>query len=251
LQEAQLRAELGIELQPLHDVRARQLAGAEVLMAWNYPGHGILRTAEQLRQAGDSAAHAGALGAWALAQACEQYANWRDLELRTLPLLVNLSALPLSGRGAAQALRSVLARWRVPPDQLIGMVNAADLEALLLDESSWLRVLRDLGLRLGVNDVDPSRVDLLRHADVDVVRLTPRTIAGLPGSQDAVSQTEAIVQTAQRLGARVFASGVERTEQREALLALGCHIQQGRLLGAPQNPREFARMLVRADSGVF
>jgi diguanylate cyclase (GGDEF)-like protein len=251
LHAAQIRGELGIELQPLHDVRARRLIGAEVLMAWRHPERGLLRTQEQLRQADGNATQAGALGAWVLEQACEQQATWRDLELHALPLLVNLSALPLSGRSAAQALRGVLARWRVPPEQLIAMVNASELEVLQRDAGSWLRILRDLGLRIGVNDVDAARLDLLRHADVDVVRLTPRTIAGLPGSRDAVDQTEAIVQTAQRLGARVFASGVERTEQREALLALGCHVQQGRLLGGPQDPRAFARMLVRSEAGAF
>lgn len=251
LREAQLRGELGLELQPLHDVRARCIIGAEVLMAWQHPDHGLLRTAEQLRQAGGDAALAGALGFWILEQACEQQANWRNLELHALPLLINLSALPLADRRAAQALRGVLARHRVPPEQLIVMVNATELETLLLNADSWLPILRDLGLRVGVNDADAARMDLLRHADIDVVRLTPRTLAGLPESRDAADQTQAIIQAAQRLGARIFASGVERAGQREALLALGCHIQQGRLLGGPQDPRLFARTLVRSDSGVF
>jgi diguanylate cyclase (GGDEF)-like protein/PAS domain S-box-containing protein len=251
LSEAQARGELAVELQPLGDARARLVIGAEVLLAWRYPAHGLLRTAEQLRQAGGNPALAAALGSWVLEQACEQQANWRNLELHALPLLVNLSALPLANRRAAQSLRGVLARLRVPPEQLIVMINAAELESMLLDTDSWLPVLRDLGLRLGINDVDPGRMDLLRHADVDVVRLTPRTIAGLPGSRDAADQTATIIQAAQRLGARVFASGVERAEQREALLALGCHVQQGRLQGEPLPPQEFARMLVRSEAGVF
>ena len=251
LREAQARGELGIELQPLNDVRARLVIGAEVLLAWRYPGHGLLRTADQLRQASHNSEMADALGLWVLEQACEQQANWRNLELHTLPLLVNLSTLPLAGRSDAQALRGLLARYRVPPQHLIFMVNASELESLLLDHDSVLPVLRDLGLRIGMNDIDTGRMDLLRRADVDVVRLTPRTIAGLPSSRDAADQTAAIIQAGQRIGARIFASGVERAEQREALLALGCHYQQGRLLGEPVKAHEFALKLIHAEAGAF
>jgi diguanylate cyclase (GGDEF)-like protein/PAS domain S-box-containing protein len=251
LREAQERGELAIQLQPLMDVRARLVVGAEVLMAWRYPGHSLLRTAEQIEQAGADPALSAALAPWVLERACEQQANWRNLELQTLPLLVNLTALPLAGRHTVQGIRSLLAHYRVPPEQLIVMVHAGRLEALLLDVDSWLPVLRDLGLRLGVHDVDPARTDLLRRADVDVVRLTPRSIAGLPASREASEQSLAIIQAGQRVGARIFASGVERAEQREALLALGCHIQQGRLLGEPLSPQEFARSLLRSEIGAI
>jgi diguanylate cyclase (GGDEF)-like protein/PAS domain S-box-containing protein len=251
LREAQARGELGIQLQALIDVRARLVVGAEVLMAWRYPGHSLLRTAEQFTQAGGDPAQAGALALWALEQACEQQANWRNLELHALPLLVNLSALPLPGRQAAQAVRGLLARYRVPPEQLIVMAHAGALESLLVDADSWLPVLRDLGLRFGVHDVDAGRIDLLRRADVDVVRLTPRSIAGLPASREASEHSAAIIQAGQRVGARIYASGVERAEQREALLALGCPVQQGRLFGEPQTPQEFARSLVRAEAGAL
>jgi diguanylate cyclase (GGDEF)-like protein/PAS domain S-box-containing protein len=251
LRAAQDRGELAIQLQPLMDVRARLMVGAEVLMAWRYPGHSLLRTVEQLEQAGADPALSAALAPWVLERACEQQANWRNLELQSLPLLVNLTALPVAGRPTVQGIRSLLARYRVPPEQLIVMVHAGRLEALLLEVDSWLPVLRDLGLRLGVQDVDPARADLLRRADVDVVRLTPRSIAGLPASREASEQSMAIIHAGQRVGARIFASGVERAEQREALLALGCSIQQGRLLGEPLAPQEFARSLLRAEIGAI
>jgi diguanylate cyclase (GGDEF)-like protein/PAS domain S-box-containing protein len=251
LHEAQVRGQLGIELQVITDVRSRLVVGAEVLLAWRYPGRGLLRTAEQVQQASGNAALVGALSLWVMERACEQQANWHNLELQGLPLLVNLSALQLLRLQDEQSLRGMLTRYHVSPEHLIVMINASGLEALLLDTDSVLPMLRDLGLRLGVNDVDPARADLLRRADVDVVQLTPNTTAGLPDSNDAATQSAAIVQVGQRVGARIFASGVERAEQREALLALGCTIQQGRLLGEPLEPREFARSLVRAEVGAI
>ncbi|MGH8453937.1 MAG: EAL domain-containing protein, partial [Nevskiales bacterium] len=252
LREAQTRGGLGIELQALTDVRTRQVVGAEVLLAWRYPGRpGLLRTAEQVLQASASDALAAAVSYWALERACDQQASWRDLELPSLPLMMNLSALPLAGRRNEQALHRLLARYRVPPEQLIMMVNMDTLESLLLEPGSELPMLRDLGMRIGVNNVDPARIDLLRRADVDVVQLTPRNIIGLPGSREAADQSAAIVQAGQRVGAQIFASGVERAEQREALLALGCHIQQGRLFGEPLEPREFTRSLMRVEVGTI
>jgi diguanylate cyclase (GGDEF)-like protein/PAS domain S-box-containing protein len=251
LNEAQQQGHLHVELQVVNDIEARQPVGAELLMAWHYPGMGLLRTAEQVLKASKNEELAHRMGLWALERACEQLANWRDLELPSLPLIVNLTALPLAGRQDAQAVRGLLAQYRVAGEQIIVLVDAGELEGLVMKENRWLPVLLDFGLRLGVKEVDPQRSDLLRQSDIDVVQLTPDSIAGLPGSRDATERAEAAIQVAQRVGARVLATGVERAEQREALRALGCRYQQGRLFGEPQTPAALGRSLALSEIGAF
>jgi EAL domain-containing protein (putative c-di-GMP-specific phosphodiesterase class I) len=139
----------------------------------------------------------------------------------------------------------------VPAQHLVLLVNGADLEALLLEPDGWLSLARDMGLRLGVDDVASVRPDLLRRIDPDLVRLARATIAGLPAARQASEQTGAGIIAGQRIGALVLADGVERAEQREALINLGCYLQQGRLLGEPMAPRDFSRLLSRAEVGAF
>ncbi len=251
LSEAQQRGELAVELQLVSDVKSRRVVGAELLLAWEYPNQGLLRTTEQVLKASGNEALAGRMGLWALHQACIQLANWRDLELPGLPLIVNLMALPLAGRRDAQAVRSLLAENRVKPERIIVLVSAAELERLVFQENDWLPVLRDLGLRLGVKELEPVRGDLLRQADIDLVQLTPDSIAGLPGSKEMTERVSLIIEAAQKVGAHVLASGVERAEQCEALKVLGCRYQQGRLLGEPQSPVVLARNLTLAEIGTI
>lgn len=250
LREAQARGQLEIELQALTDVRTRQIVGAEVLLAWRQ-GRAVLRTTEELKQAGISEAFIAALVAWVIERACEHYGNWRDLELPALPLLINATTLQFTDRGMLQKLRGMLAQYRVPAKQLIIMLNSSELESWLLRPDSGFPLARDLGLRIGISDVDLTRLDLLRHADVDVMQLTPRTTAGLPVSDEAVQRTTAIIRAGQRVGAQIFVSGIERAEQREVLLGLGCYLQQGRLLSEVMSPREFSRLLARAEIGAI
>lgn len=251
LSGAQQQGDLSIELQVVNDVVARQAVGAELLMAWHYPGTGLLRTAEQVLKASNNEALAQRMGLWALERACEQLASWRDLELPSLPLIVNLTAMPLAGRQDAQAVRGLLAQYRVSAEQIIVLVSAEELEGLVMKENRWLPVLLDFGLRLGLKDVNPQRADLLRQSDVDVVQLTPGSIAGLPGSREATEQAAAVIQAAQRVGARILATGVERADQREALRVLGCRYQQGRLFGEPLTPGALGRSLALSEIGAF
>lgn len=242
---------LRLEMQAISDVRARRVVGAELLLAWRQPGRGLLRSAAQLRQAGADDALVAGLGSWILEQAFEQAGRWRDLELPALPLFVNLSALSLPAPDAAGVLKDLLRRQPGLAEDIVIMLNAGTLEDLLLGASGGLGFLRDHRLRLGINDVDPSRTDLLRQADVDFVQLTPASIAGLPLSREASTRTAAVIEAGQRVGAHLCASGVETAGQRAALMALGCHLQQGRLFGEPLEPREFARSLLRAEAGVL
>lgn len=250
LKAAQTQGQLEIEFQAITNVRSRQIVGVEVLLSWRQDG-GVLRTAAALKHAGLSDAFIAALSEWVIEGACAHYGNLHNLELPELPLLFNATALPITGRAVLHKLRGVLAKYRVPAKQLIFMINADELEALMLRPDSWIPLARDLGLRIGISDVTIEQLDLLRRADVDVVWLSPSVTAGLLTSEQATQRVKAIIHAGQRVGAQIFSSGIERAEQRETLLELGCYLQQGSLLGEVMRPRKFFRLLARAEVGAI
>jgi EAL domain-containing protein (putative c-di-GMP-specific phosphodiesterase class I) len=55
-------------------------------------------------------------------------------------------------------------------------------------------------------------------------------------SKEARAVVSSVISMGHQLGLRVVAEGVEREQEREALIALGCDEAQGYLLGRPMLP---------------
>lgn len=98
--------------------------------------------------------------------------------------------------------------------------------------------------RVGGPGASPGR-SVLRVAytrEIDVLNaLTSQNLVDIQ-----FSMVEGLVTTtaaSAALGLRLQAVGVESIEQQDALLALGCHRQQGRLFAAPLAPDDFAQLL--------
>ena len=63
---------------------------------------------------------------------------------------------------------------------------------------------------------------------------TKEFVDGLPENKDSVTLVQTIIAMAHNLGKEVLAEGVEREEQRQKLIDLGCDYGQGFLWSRPQ-----------------
>ena len=96
------------------------------------------------------------------------------------------------------------------------------------DALRTMQRLKALGVRLAVDDFGTgySSLAYLKTFPIDTVKIDRSFVAGLPGERFDVALVSAIRKLAQALEIDIVAEGVERTEQRDALHALGvCRIQ--------------------------
>src|SRR5688500_14486189 len=97
------RGELYLVYQPRFDIGTRQVVGAEALLRWRHPRHGVLAP-EAFLPLADDIGLLGPVGAWTLREACWQGRRWLDAGIRPFSVVVNASARQLrSGALAAQA----------------------------------------------------------------------------------------------------------------------------------------------------
>jgi EAL domain-containing protein (putative c-di-GMP-specific phosphodiesterase class I) len=98
-----------------------------------------------------------------------------------------------------------------------------------------LRRLRDVGVRLALDDVGVGSAALTRLEElgVDVAKVHPSFVAAATGSATGARRLAALVELVHAHGVRVVAEGVEDEAQLAAVRACGVDLLQGYHVGAP------------------
>jgi diguanylate cyclase (GGDEF)-like protein len=212
--------ELVAHFQPIVCLATGAVVGAEALARWRHPRHGLLGAASFLR--GVDAELARAMDREILFQACDAAAAGGGVPT----VHVNLAFLD------AATVRDVLEATRLEPARLVLELGEA---ALRVAPAGGLAALRSLGVQIAFGDfgAGPDALAVARSTALDVVKVPRPFVDGTGRAGHERSVLAMVVQVGELLGVRVVVEGIEREDQREALLELGCSYGQGYLLGRP------------------
>jgi EAL domain-containing protein (putative c-di-GMP-specific phosphodiesterase class I) len=127
---------------------------------------------------------------------------------------------------------------------------------LVRDEREVLDRLHQLhacGARIAIDDfgVGYSSLGYVQRLPIDIVKIDKSFIDNLgDGNPKGGALARAVVSFSQALELEVVAEGIERADQRDELLALGCGFGQGYLYSPPMPPADLERILLgRASLG--
>jgi EAL domain-containing protein (putative c-di-GMP-specific phosphodiesterase class I) len=100
---------------------------------------------------------------------------------------------------------------------------------------SRLGELRGLGIHLAIDDFGTgySSLSYLERFPVDILKIDGSFIASMSATDERPPIARAIVELGRSLDLRVVAEGIERPEQAEWLVSLGCPLGQGYLFSRP------------------
>ena len=98
--------------------------------------------------------------------------------------------------------------------------------------------LRGRGYRLAVDELGAGQASLAAIALLlpEFVKIDATLVHGVHASDVRKRLVEAMVRAARELACEIVADGVEAPEDRDALLAIGCEVQQGPLFADPLSP---------------
>ncbi|MEC4020618.1 putative bifunctional diguanylate cyclase/phosphodiesterase [Streptomyces sp. H27-D2] len=248
--------EFFIEYQPLVRLSDGTVRGAEALVRWLHPVHGVLGP-DQFIPLAESTGLIVPLGRWVLEQAARQACAWQRESADGSPLRVNVNLSPcqLSYPGLVSETVKVLEDAGLEPSALCLEVTenafiGADEEAL-----RPLRQLADLGVDIALDDFGTgySNLSYLRRLPVSTLKLDRSFTRGMqrtPADPVDVKIVESVVSLAHTLGLSVTVEGVETGLQAELLRVLGCDTAQGWYYARPGPPdRLHTLSLVDAASG--
>jgi len=256
LRSALQRGELELQYQPQVELSGNTIVGMEALVRWNHPRRGLL-VAGVFVPIAERSGSMIALGRWVLDRACGQMRAWRDAGLSIPLMAVNLSLLQLQrGKELIRDVTATLQKWSLSPSDLEFDVTEATLAQLKWSHNEILPQLRELGVRIAIDNFgsEYSSFDYVRAYRVNHLKIAQSFVSRSctdPGSAATIS---AIVNFARDVGVGVIAQGVETEEQRALLSATDQHAQaQGfhfsRALGAEEAAALLRRGRIVTNSG--
>jgi predicted signal transduction protein with EAL and GGDEF domain/DNA-binding response OmpR family regulator len=232
------RGEVTLDYQPRIRLEDCLVVGTEALMRWQHPELGAVAPAEFIPIA-EEAGLIGALGSWALHEACRQTVsvNVSAHQLRVPHKLVEDTMAALSASGLpASALELELTESMV--------IDAAEEVHAVLQE------LRQLGVTIALDDFGTgySSLGYLRQLRVDCLKIDRSFVSDLARSEEAERVLMAILGISSALRLRTVAEGVETRPQLEVLQRRGCIEAQGYLFARPLTPAAAEALLAASAS---
>ena len=238
------RGELEVHYQPLVSLSDRRIVGAEALVRWNHPDHGVLLPAQFLELAEGNGTILP-IGRIVLEQACRQAQTWQQEFGVTLQVGVNLSARQFQQASLADEVAGVLAATGIDPRRLCLEIT----ESLAMDDidvtSSILTRLHTLGVHVAIDDFGTGHSSLgyLARFPIDVVKIDQSFVRDIEHDPVKSAIVSAVVALSQGIGSTTVVEGVETLAQLEELKNLGCDVAQGYYFARPVSAAAFGKML--------
>ena len=259
------RGELDLVYQPVVDLETGRISGAEALIRWTHPQHGMVMPGRFIPVAEESELIVD-IGRFVVRSAAVDAARFRAVGASEahMRVAVNLSARHLLSPNLVADVREALVAAGVD-----GSALAVELtESVLASNESMvagrLQELRELGVFIALDDFGTgySSLAYLRRFPIDVLKVDKSFVSY--GHADTANDgvAKAIVSIGQSLGMRTVAEGVETLAQLDGLRAIGCALGQGYLFSRPLTrdafetlmsdwtPRTYARRSVMSTTPV-
>lgn len=228
------RGEFRLVYQPQISLRHNQVVGAEALVRWAHPAHGLLQPADFI-PAAETTGVVREIDHWVIATACHDALAWQRPG-KAVRLSVNLSPLEFRHPDLAGDIAGHLAAAGLDPRLLeVEITESAYLDRETTSIDGQLQAIKDLGVNIAIDDFGTGYASLsyLRWLPVDVIKIDRSFISSIGQSRQDEAIVASTVALAATLGKRVIAEGVESMAQLDILRRLGCDEVQGFLLGRP------------------
>ncbi|MGW5868473.1 putative bifunctional diguanylate cyclase/phosphodiesterase [Streptomyces sp. NPDC055239] len=236
------RGEFFIEYQPLVHLGDGSVRGAEALVRWLHPQHGVIGPDRFI----PLAEHTGLivpLGRWVLEESVRQARTWeaRHKDAGPLRVNVNLSPMQLTHPNLVSDTVEILERSGLEPGALCLEVTESALIGADDDLLKPLRRLSEMGVDIALDDFGTGYSNLanLRRLPVSVLKLDRSFTQGMqhfPADPVDLKIVEGIVGLAHSLDLAVTVEGVETGAQADQLRELGCDTAQGWYYARPGPP---------------
>ena len=229
-----------LHYQPKFDAQACQPIGAEALLRWLHPQHGLLLPDRFIGLA-EKTGLIIPIGEWVLDEACRQMRQWLDQGREGWRMAVNLSAIQFCHAGLVDSVARALRDNDLPANCLTLEITETtamhDADASL----TVLQRLSDMGVDLSIDDFGTGYSSLmyLKRLPANELKIDRGFVRDLEQDSDDAAIVSAIVALGQALGLRIVAEGVETDGQQDFLTRLGCDSLQGYLLGQPVPAEQF------------
>jgi diguanylate cyclase (GGDEF)-like protein len=239
IRHALVRNEIVVHYQPIIDLDEMRVRGAEGLVRWQHPEHGLIppgafvQTVEQTGLIGPLTRHV-------LERSIAECAAWRK-DGREMSVAVNLSVRNLLDRDLPKEIERLLNAYDLPPEALQLEIT----ESMIMSDPeralATVTRLSGLGARLSVDDFGTGYSSLanLRKMPIDELKIDRSFVSPMMHNESDLIIVRSTINLGHDLGLNVIAEGVEDNPTLEELALLGCDLAQGYHVSRPMAAEAF------------
>ncbi|CAM3732178.1 putative bifunctional diguanylate cyclase/phosphodiesterase [Smaragdicoccus niigatensis] len=236
---------LDVHYMPIHNVANGSIDGAEALLRWHHPDHGLLGPGLLLPLAIRNGLMKD-LTHSVLACALQEVRQWREVA-HDMSVSVNVSPSILEQDNLVDSVLNAVHDAGLPPSALVVEITEDNFVGDYSRTRHILDDLRSAGVRISLDDFGSghSILEYLRELTIDELKLDRSFIQELASDARTAAIVSAITSLAHTLNVRVVAEGVETAEGEAELRGYGCDLVQGNYYSVPL-PAASMREYVRA-----
>lgn len=228
------------------------MVGAEALLRWRHPEHGLLAPAAFIT-ALERRPLSAQVGEWVLRTACAQASAWRTSGAQRFRIGVNLFGSQFRTGDLAGKVQAALADTGLPAS---GLELEITENIILNHDEGMIRPLvklRDAGVNIAFDDYGTgyASLSMLKRFPITRLKVDQGFVRGMCGSAADAAIVHAVLSLGRSFGLGTIAEGVETEEQAETLRKSGCEEMQGYLFGRPMPTQEFSNRFGLARSPVL
>jgi diguanylate cyclase (GGDEF)-like protein/PAS domain S-box-containing protein len=221
------------------------LLGAEALLRWQHPDHGLIKPPAFL-PALERGLLAATVGDWVLETACGVAARWQSWGELGFRMGINLFSAQFRADNLVSRVQTALERAGLLPSAL--ELEITENIILVQDETilETLRQLREMGVGIAFDDYGTgfASLSLLKRFPISRLKIDKSFVRGMTESPEDAAIISAILYLGESFGVDIIAEGIETQAQSQQLQLAGCTHGQGYLFGRAVSAEEFEERFV-------
>lgn len=246
MDQALLRKEFLMYLQPKVDIATSRIIGAEGLVRWNHPEEGLIPP-DRFVPLFEKNGFIIQMDEYIWEQACICIRRWIDMGLEPVPISVNVSRMHIHDNKLSEKLLGLIRKYDLSPQWLeLELTESIFFE----NEELLVETIRDLqkdGFGISLDDFGAgySSLNMLKDLSIETIKLDRgffNEVIVTPRGKTVVAHT---ISLAKALNINIIAEGVENQEQAEFLLNAGCPFAQGYYYSMPVPIGKFEELAFR------
>lgn len=243
LRHAVARNEFTLHYQPMIDIRKGRVTGAEALIRWNHPDHGLIPP-DQFIPLAERTGVIRPLTYWVIETAAHQCKTWHKAGW-PLRVSVNISGRTFQDPAFTDLLEQILQATGLPAKNLEIEITENILMADIEHFARILEKVNRLGVHVAIDDFGTgySSLAYLKTLPLGTLKIDKSFVLDMVKDENDAVIVRSIIDLAHNLGYQVVAEGIENQETWEMLRVLGCDGGQGFHMCRPLPAEDFIRWL--------
>jgi diguanylate cyclase (GGDEF)-like protein len=239
-----LKNEFLLYYQPIFDLEGEMIIGAEALLRWKHPKHGLI-SANKFLEVAEKTGLIVDLGEYAFNEAIQQRQRCDSNVKDSFQITINLSLKEMQVEKLIPRLEMLFDKYKIARSTINLDINEGVAMENIDKTANDFKLFKDFGLSIALDNFGAgySSLKYLNMLPISMIKIDRSLIFDLTLNLKHQTTVKAIIELAHTLGYKVVAEGVETSQEASILATLNCDYAQGYLYSRPLPYSEFEALL--------